>query len=67
MDIKKTATIILNETEVRKIIAEHLSKTTKYQVKPEEVYFKLDNEPSEFGGCPTPYIKHCEINTKIEN
>ena len=67
MNVEKKATIRLELDEVKKIIAEHLSKTTEYKVSPEEVYFRLDNEPSEFGGCPTPYIKHCEINTKIEN
>jgi hypothetical protein len=66
MDIKKTATITLNETEVRKIIAEHLSKTTEYKVEPNEVHFNLGNEPSEFGGQPTPYIKNCEIKTLVK-
>ena len=65
MDIKKTATITLSEKEVCKIIAEHLSNTTEYKVKPEEVHFSLGNEQSEFGGNPTPYLRGCEISTKI--
>lgn len=65
MNIEKKATIKLNPDEIKKIIAEHINNTTEYKVRPEEVYFRLDNEPSEFGGCPTPYLKGCEINTRI--
>lgn len=65
MNVEKKVTIKLDPNEIKKIIAEHISNTTEYNVKPEEVYFRLDNEPSEFGGQPTPYLKNCEINTKI--
>ena len=65
MDIKKTATITLSEKEICKIIAEHLNNTTEYKVKPDEVHFALGNEPNEFGGNPTPYLKGCDITVKI--
>lgn len=65
MKIEKNVTIHLDENEVCKIIAKHLSETTEYKVKAEDVFFNLGNKPSEFGGNPTPYIKDCEINTKI--
>lgn len=65
MKIEKSVSIQLKEEEICKIIAKHLSETTEYKVRPEDVHFRLDNEPSEFGGNPTPYLRYCEVNTKI--
>lgn len=66
MNIKKNITLNFTESELKQIIAEHITNNTEYSVKAEDVEFNIGRECRGYGTAEHEEVvfKGCTVKYK---